>query len=247
MFANPSRSVHLFFSEKSFHSISFTRAQGIPKYKIGCGKEKDGRVGERLVGYVDHIVRLVLVSYWIGGGGSGALPWSRPRSLTGAIGWQGWFSYVLVVLLLSQHSCCSRDCCPFAPPTLPIYLSSCAVGVFFLVLRHSLCGFAGAGGRVHSGHVSPSGCRWQWRLQEADTPVAAPTVHGGAGQCGQGDGQRRGRLVATSGGFKLGDGVEYPCTHSCARVCLLACPIAIHEACPAIQLPLLLIQLPCDL
>ncbi len=32
-----------------FHSISFTRAQGIPKYKIGVGKEKDGRVGERLV------------------------------------------------------------------------------------------------------------------------------------------------------------------------------------------------------
>ena len=32
-----------------FHSISFTRAQGIPKYKIGFGREKDGRVGERLV------------------------------------------------------------------------------------------------------------------------------------------------------------------------------------------------------
>jgi hypothetical protein len=32
-----------------FHSISFTRAQGIPKYKIGFGKEKDARVGERLV------------------------------------------------------------------------------------------------------------------------------------------------------------------------------------------------------
>jgi hypothetical protein len=32
-----------------FPSISFTRAQGIPKYKIGFGKEKDGRVGERLV------------------------------------------------------------------------------------------------------------------------------------------------------------------------------------------------------
>jgi hypothetical protein len=31
------------------HSISFTRAQGIPKYKIGFGREKDGRVGERLV------------------------------------------------------------------------------------------------------------------------------------------------------------------------------------------------------
>jgi hypothetical protein len=32
-----------------FHSISFTRAQGIRKYKIGFGKEKDGRVGEGLV------------------------------------------------------------------------------------------------------------------------------------------------------------------------------------------------------
>jgi hypothetical protein len=32
-----------------FHSISFTRAQGIPKYKIGFRREKDARVGERLV------------------------------------------------------------------------------------------------------------------------------------------------------------------------------------------------------
>jgi hypothetical protein len=30
------------------HSISFTRAQGIPKYKIGGGGGNDGRVGERL-------------------------------------------------------------------------------------------------------------------------------------------------------------------------------------------------------
>ncbi len=27
------------------HSISFTRAQGIPRYKIGLEREKDGRVG----------------------------------------------------------------------------------------------------------------------------------------------------------------------------------------------------------
>jgi hypothetical protein len=31
------------------HSISFTGAQGIPKYKIGFGREKDARVGEILV------------------------------------------------------------------------------------------------------------------------------------------------------------------------------------------------------
>jgi hypothetical protein len=31
------------------HSVSFTRAQGIPKYKIGLGGGKDGRVGEGLV------------------------------------------------------------------------------------------------------------------------------------------------------------------------------------------------------
>ena len=37
------------FLKHRFHSISFTRAQGIPKYKIGFGKEKDGRVGEGLV------------------------------------------------------------------------------------------------------------------------------------------------------------------------------------------------------
>jgi hypothetical protein len=30
-------------------SISFTRAQGIPGYKRGLGREKDGRVGEGLV------------------------------------------------------------------------------------------------------------------------------------------------------------------------------------------------------
>ncbi len=28
------------------HSISFTRAQGIPKYKIRFGREKDGKVGD---------------------------------------------------------------------------------------------------------------------------------------------------------------------------------------------------------
>jgi hypothetical protein len=39
----------LFFLIHRFHSISVTRAQGIPKYKIGFGRGKDGRVGERLV------------------------------------------------------------------------------------------------------------------------------------------------------------------------------------------------------
>ncbi len=38
-----------FFLIHRFHSISFTRAQAIPKYKIGFGREKDGRVGESLV------------------------------------------------------------------------------------------------------------------------------------------------------------------------------------------------------
>jgi hypothetical protein len=38
----------IFFLIHRFHSISFTRAQGIPMYKIGFGREKDGRVGERL-------------------------------------------------------------------------------------------------------------------------------------------------------------------------------------------------------
>ena len=38
-----------FFLIHRFHSISFTRAQGIPKYKIAFGWEKDGRVGERWV------------------------------------------------------------------------------------------------------------------------------------------------------------------------------------------------------
>jgi hypothetical protein len=37
-----------FFLIHRFHSISFTRAQGIPKYKIGFGREKDVRVWERL-------------------------------------------------------------------------------------------------------------------------------------------------------------------------------------------------------
>jgi hypothetical protein len=43
---------HAVLSEAQFfslihrsHSISFTRAQGIPKYKIGFRREKDGRVG----------------------------------------------------------------------------------------------------------------------------------------------------------------------------------------------------------
>jgi hypothetical protein len=35
---------HTFFSYHRFHSISFTRAQGIPKYKIGFGRER--RMGE---------------------------------------------------------------------------------------------------------------------------------------------------------------------------------------------------------
>jgi hypothetical protein len=39
----------LSFLVHRFHSISFTRAQGIPRYKIGFGREKDGKVGERLV------------------------------------------------------------------------------------------------------------------------------------------------------------------------------------------------------
>ncbi len=50
--------IFFFFLIHRFHSISFTRAQGIPKYKIGFGREKDGRVGETLVE---------------GGGGHGAL------------------------------------------------------------------------------------------------------------------------------------------------------------------------------
>jgi hypothetical protein len=44
-----------FFLIHGFHSISFTRAQGIPKYKIGFGREKDGRVGERLVEFATRI------------------------------------------------------------------------------------------------------------------------------------------------------------------------------------------------
>jgi hypothetical protein len=39
----------LFFLIRSSHSISFTSAQGIPMYKIGFGRGKDGRVGERLL------------------------------------------------------------------------------------------------------------------------------------------------------------------------------------------------------
>jgi len=41
--------LYFFLLIHRFHSISFTRAQGIPKYKLGFGREKDGRVGERLV------------------------------------------------------------------------------------------------------------------------------------------------------------------------------------------------------
>ncbi len=44
----PNHSFFLLLKHR-FHSISFTRAQGIPKYKIGFGRDKDGRVGERLV------------------------------------------------------------------------------------------------------------------------------------------------------------------------------------------------------
>ena len=45
----PGSSLLHFFHMRRSHSISFTRAQGIPKYKIGLGGGKDGRVGERLV------------------------------------------------------------------------------------------------------------------------------------------------------------------------------------------------------
>ena len=38
-----------FFPKHRSHSIRFTRAQGIPKYKIGFGREKDGRVGRDIV------------------------------------------------------------------------------------------------------------------------------------------------------------------------------------------------------
>ena len=41
--------IFFFFLIHRSHSISFTRAQGIPKYKIRFGREKDGKVGERLV------------------------------------------------------------------------------------------------------------------------------------------------------------------------------------------------------
>ena len=35
----PHRGRAVFFLKHRFHSISFTRAQGIPKYKIGFGRE----------------------------------------------------------------------------------------------------------------------------------------------------------------------------------------------------------------
>jgi hypothetical protein len=53
-----------FFRIHRSHSISFTRAQGIPKYKIGFGREKDGRV---CVG----VSRVVVVGGGVGGGGGG--------------------------------------------------------------------------------------------------------------------------------------------------------------------------------
>jgi hypothetical protein len=37
------------FLMRGSHSISSARAQCIPKYKLGLGGAKDGRVGERLV------------------------------------------------------------------------------------------------------------------------------------------------------------------------------------------------------
>ena len=45
----------LFFLVRRSHSMSFIRAQGVPKYKIGLGRGKDGRVGE----------------IWLNGGGGG--------------------------------------------------------------------------------------------------------------------------------------------------------------------------------
>ena len=44
-----------------FHSIRFTTAQGIPKYKIGFGREKDGRVGGLGVWGAGAVVVLVVV------------------------------------------------------------------------------------------------------------------------------------------------------------------------------------------
>ena len=48
-----------FFLIHRSHSKSFTRAQGIPKYTIGFGREKDGRVGERFSDCaVDHVANV---------------------------------------------------------------------------------------------------------------------------------------------------------------------------------------------
>ena len=46
--ARPSLITFLFLIHRS-HSISFTRAQDIPKYKLELGKGEDGRFGEGLV------------------------------------------------------------------------------------------------------------------------------------------------------------------------------------------------------
>jgi hypothetical protein len=48
VFFHHSASSGFFFLIHRSHSISFTRAQGIPKYKIRFGREKDGKVGERI-------------------------------------------------------------------------------------------------------------------------------------------------------------------------------------------------------
>ena len=78
-----------FFLIHRFHSISFTRAQGIPKYKIGFGREKDGRVGERLV---------------VGGGF--ALPRTHPHTASD-------------VPLFATHTVCSVLCSQVLAPSRP--------------------------------------------------------------------------------------------------------------------------------
>jgi hypothetical protein len=71
------------------HSISFTRAQGIPKYKIGFGREKDGKVGERLVERLHNIPHLRLPV--IPGTWRGWSPIGDPCRLTssGRCWWRG--------------------------------------------------------------------------------------------------------------------------------------------------------------
>jgi hypothetical protein len=78
-----------FFLIHRLHSISFTRAQGIPKYKIGFGRGKDGRVGERLVewGGVGVTVpvtgcfrigpQLTMTARWCVCGFTGCASWQR--------------------------------------------------------------------------------------------------------------------------------------------------------------------------